>query len=243
MSSPKHTRDWNDLANVDAMWAVLSHPGMEHGNWNEGDFFRTGIEEIAEVRGMLTTLGFTECPDSALDFGCGLGRLTVALRQFCREVIGVDVSSAMIERARSLHTQCEFVHNPHSDLRVFSPQRFDLIYSRRVLQHQPSAAGILRYVSEFVRVLKPGGIAAFQIPSRVPWHHRLQPRRRVYGLLRALGFSPQLLYSWNFHPMRMTAVPEHEVRAVVERAGGRILQIAPDNSCPGDESRFYYVGR
>lgn len=243
MTAPKHTRDWNDLAQMDPMWAILTEPGKQYGNWATEEFFRTGIEEISALREVLATLGFTREPERALDFGCGLGRLTVALRQFVPEAVGVDISPAMIERASTLNPECRFVHNPYPDLRIFPSEWFDLIYSRRVLQHQGTTAEILRYVSEFVRVLKPGGVAAFQIPSRIPWLHRLQPRRRVYGVLRALRFPSNMLYRWRFHPMRMTGVPEREVCAAVVGAGGRVLLVTPDDSCPGDESRFYHVTR
>ena len=44
-------------------------------------------------------------PDAidVLDVGCGLGRLTSALARGNREVLGIDLSPAMIERARSGH--------------------------------------------------------------------------------------------------------------------------------------------
>ena len=78
--------------------------------------------------------------ESALDFGCGLGRLTRALSRRFESAIGLDLSETMVERARNLNAAvrgCEFRVNTWPDLRDFSEQSFDLVYSGRVLQHLP----------------------------------------------------------------------------------------------------------
>jgi SAM-dependent methyltransferase len=244
MNPPRHTQGWNDLAGLDPMWAVLSEPGKRYGKWDEAEFFRTGKEEIDQLHRFLVTLGFTRDFASSLDFGCGLGRLTVALRQFSGEAIGVDISPDMIERARSINPTCQFIHNPYYDLRIFPAERFDLIYSRRVLQHQPSAAAVLRYVSEFVRILKPGGVAAFQVPARIPLRNRIQPKRRIYALLRTVGIAPHILYRLGLHPMSMVAASADAVEATIRAAKGRVLSVELDYvSCPGVSSNFFYVSK
>ncbi len=241
MSLAEHRRDWDDLSALDPMWAVLSEPERQFDRWSPDEFFSTGADEVARLRGRLLALG---CPDtfgSALDFGCGLGRLTRALTACCGEVIGVDISEQMISRARSLTPACQFVHNPYYDLRIFPPNRFDLVYTCRVLQHQRSAKLILEHVSELIRVVKPGGIAAFQIPCNVPYMHRLQPRRRVYELLRGMGLPARFLYRLNLVPMCMTSASVKSVVSAVEKSGGRVLSVNADDSCPGVESKFYYA--
>ena len=55
-----------------------------------------------------------------------------------------------------------------------------------VLQHVPDREAIESYVREFCRVLRPGGLAVFPLPSHIPAIFRLQWRRRLYlGLRRA----------------------------------------------------------
>jgi SAM-dependent methyltransferase len=107
---------------------------------------------------------------SALDFGCGIGRLTHALAEHFDQVYGVDISPGMIELAR-LHNRkgarVEYVCNPDTRLGEFANGSIDMIYSWITLQHvRPRFAR--RYMSEFLRVLAPGGLLLFQYPSKPP---------------------------------------------------------------------------
>lgn len=59
---------------------------------------------------------------------------------------------------------CEYVVNDSNDLCRFDNNTFDFICSSLVLQHiWPEASKI--YMAEFVRVLRPGGLLFFQLPS------------------------------------------------------------------------------
>src|SRR5262249_53742407 len=57
----------------------------------------------------------------------------------------------------------EFVHSVSREL-PFRDGVFDLVISLIVLQHVPAALSV-RYLLEFARVLRPGGVMAFQLPS------------------------------------------------------------------------------
>ena len=70
---------WDELGRRDAMWAVLSGPLEGRRSWNRDDFFRTGVEEVAAVLRRTTQLGALPHLGRALDFGCGIGRLSQAL--------------------------------------------------------------------------------------------------------------------------------------------------------------------
>lgn len=161
---------WTKLGDVDPLWAILSDPDKENGQWNQSEFFATGVEEIAQFRERLASLGITlPGGGAALDFGCGVGRLTQALSQWHDEAHGVDISGPMITKGRELaqaHPNCTLHLNQNQHLGLFPDQRFDFVYSRIVLQHmEPQLAQ--NYIREFIRVLKPGGICAFQVPSTV----------------------------------------------------------------------------
>ncbi|OLE97248.1 MAG: hypothetical protein AUG75_10580, partial [Cyanobacteria bacterium 13_1_20CM_4_61_6] len=104
---------------------------------------------------------------SALDFGCGVGRLTQALAPHFDRVVGVDISPNMIQLATDVNRfpgHVSYVWNQAPHLQRFADAAFDFVVSNIVLQHIPPAI-TLRYVEEFLRVLMPGGILVFQLPS------------------------------------------------------------------------------
>jgi len=239
MDLSRQQRDWDDLAQVDAMWAILSRPEKRNQRWETPDFFATGITEAEEIQTSAASFGFTGRFHFALDFGCGWGRVTRALQSFCDEVTGVDISPEMLRDARTHAPGCTFVHCSDEHLGCFPTERFDLIYTRRVLQHQRTTGIILQYVGELMRVLKPGGFAEVQVPASLAFRHRLQPKRRLYDLLRSAGASAEMLHRRGLNPIAMNAASPETVCAVVEQFGGRVLKIADDDSAP--QSKTYYI--
>jgi SAM-dependent methyltransferase len=240
----RQERDWDDLALFDPLWAVLSEtqPG---GHWQLDRFFARGEADVEAVLQAALELGFDGPTKRALDFGCGVGRLTRALGDLFDEVVGVDISERMLMHARWLNVDrpaLHFVVNRRPDLRLFEDGTFDLVLSFVVLQHVGSGEQALAYVREFVRVTRPGGLVAFQLPSPLGARSRLQARRRAYGVLRVLGFRPDFLHRrLRLNPMRMVGVPEKEVRRAIEASGGRLPRADPDELAPGIPGYRYYV--
>ena len=101
----RHRRDWEELAAVDPLWAILAAPERRWGRWPLEEFFATGEEEIAQVLDVASGLGYPTQHERALDFGCGVGRLTRALSGRFREAVGIDISEEMIRLARELSPQ------------------------------------------------------------------------------------------------------------------------------------------
>jgi SAM-dependent methyltransferase len=241
-------RQWDDMASEDPFWVVLATDRGKHGGWEAEDFFRTGESEISGVIDHAECLGRPVRRERALDFGCGLGRATRAIGSRFRQVVGVDISEAMIVRARELNADqraCNFVLNRRADLSSFADGAFDLVYAGRVLQHQSSREAIDRYLSELVRVLDPEGLLVFQLPRTLPLALRLQPRRKLFLGLHRLGLSTRTLY-WRLglHPLRMHSLPEERVRRIVAREGARVLKLVvrrdPDY---GFQDGLYFVGK
>lgn len=206
------------MAAADPMRAITA----ERKQWDMEEFFATAKPHMDELFSVAASIGAPQQFDRALDFGCGAGRFARYLSSRFTESWGVDVSTEMIDLARRYCPQCKFHLNTAADLSIFPDAHFDLIFSFLVLQHLPTQDLIEQYIREFLRILKPGGLAAFQVPDHLSLRWRIQPRRRLYGLLRQIGFSPDRLHRWNLLPMRLTAIPEHRVRSIVFVSGGEV---------------------
>jgi SAM-dependent methyltransferase len=182
----------------------------------EKDFFASGASDVDWAKRQIEQVGLPWGGETALDFGCGPGRITAALVPYFRTAIGVDVSPRMVRLAESLTPHpdsCQFLVNARPDLRAFRSGAFDLVYSNHVLQHFPHPL-IRAYLEEFARVLRPGGVLALQLqgevrlrganllpPETVAFVFRHLDRRSVTG---ARG-GPM----WEVHWMRPATVRWH----------------------------------
>jgi SAM-dependent methyltransferase len=231
-----HFRDWEEMAAQDPFWAVLT--GKR--DWELEEFFASGEADVAELLSAAERLGVPRERLRALDFGCGVGRVTRHLGKYFAECWGVDVSQTMLQLAEKHNPDCRFHLNRRSDLRDFPESHFDLVYSVIVLQHQPDLQMIENYIREFIRILRPQGLLAFHLPSRIPFRYWLAPRRRAYRVLHAAGVGPERLRNWKLFPMRMTAVRPERVQSVIECAEGRLMLAEPHRASGPIPSRMYY---
>jgi SAM-dependent methyltransferase len=238
-------KDWEELAELDAHWAVASLPGRRFGRWDQKEFYARGERSVEEVIKTARELGHPKSFGAALDFGCGLGRLSRPLASHFQRVIGFDISQRMVAAATQEHrsaTNCSFVANPQGDLRLFRDSSFDFIYAKLVLGHQPSTAVILHYITEFVRLLSPGGLVTFGVPSAIPLHHRLQLQRRLYAVLRRIAIPSRFLYNrLGLHSIRLRAVPEAEIEKALEASGARLLRVESTRAKGGVRNATYYA--
>jgi SAM-dependent methyltransferase len=206
-------QEWEDLAQLDPFWAILSDSRMQFRRWSREEFFASGEREIASLMS-----------------GCGIGRLSRALLSYFPEVYGIDISSEMIRLAKQYTPSCVFLLNRRDDLTLFPDNFFDCVYSNIVLQHQRTKHIARSYITEFLRVVKVGGTVVFQMPYKLSLRDALQPRRRLYSLLKAAGIPAEFLYNQlHLNPMRTISLSSSDVRAVISSAGGHLMQAHLDN--------------
>jgi SAM-dependent methyltransferase len=163
---------WEQHARRDPLWAVLSDGAKRDGQWDSAAFFETGVTEIGSLLRDLDAQGILFDRGAALDFGCGVGRLTQALAPHFARAVGVDISPGMLEvagRRNRFPERVSYVSNQTADLHVFQDRTFDFLVSLIVLQHLPPDIAV-GYLREFFRVLAPAGVLVFQLPS-----HRRRP--------------------------------------------------------------------
>jgi SAM-dependent methyltransferase len=229
-------RTYESFGRDDATYAVLSQERYRH--CTREDIVAHGEKEIAKVLAYLRTLPHPLTQGKALDFGCGVGRLSQALAPHFASVVGVDIADSMIERARlwnAFGERVEYRVNSTDDLRWLADNSFDFVYSNITLQHIPPEASC-RYIREFVRVLRGGGIGLFQVPSGVPfrsslgaWLYRLRRihLRRFWKILRG-RYAVEIHY-----------VPRQQVERLIMESGGRVLDVV-DVSAHRREENFRY---
>jgi ubiquinone/menaquinone biosynthesis C-methylase UbiE len=216
----RHT--WDQLGEIDPLWAILSSPGKRGNRWDLESFFAKGRHEIDELLRVIANR-FPDVPRScALDFGCGVGRLTRSLAAHFGRVIGVDVAESMIRHAKKLNSgirNCEFVLNERNDLKAIESGSVDFIYSALVLQHiaPPHSE---RYLHEFVRVLSSQGLVMFQVidqagESIIGRLSRIVPDPLIEAY-RCIRYGQQRIKIYEF--------PAKRIHEAVSRAGAQVIQ-------------------
>ncbi len=218
----KHSQEWEALARTDPLWAILSAPDKRFNRWTLAEFLAEGEKEISSLMAEAERLSLPAHKEIAIDFGCGVGRLTSALRSHFALCYGVDISPGMLEQARKIAPLCEFREG--DSLSSFADDTADLIYSSLVLQHQPDPRSAIALIADMVRVLRPGGLLVFQIPSHIRLLKRIHLRRRLYRIARALSVSHDFLYSrLHLSPIRMQSLSGDTVTRTVTASCGRVL--------------------
>jgi SAM-dependent methyltransferase len=230
---------------MDPLWAILSAPQHRFRRWDLDAFMQSGASDVAALLKMIDRYQPTIQRKRALDFGCGVGRLTRALAAHFERCDGVDISSEMIRHARELNSD---VPNAHFDLNsdslaLFENDTFDLIYTSIVLQHIPDRYLIFRYISEFLRVLAQSGMLVFQLPAHLSLRHRVQLRPRLYAALLDVGLPENVLYNHlHLHPIRMNWIAEADVRAHLASLKANVVDVELQHgSSAGYTSALYFV--
>lgn len=227
-------KNWEQFAKTDPLFFIASHPGKDSGRWEPEEFFATGRIEVDDMMSHVIEVG--DCGRAkALDFGCGFGRISRALAEHFDSVTGVDVAAPMIEGAREHNRdqpKCEFVLNTGQDLSLFADGSFDLVFTVAVLQHMEPQYS-LGYMTEFVRVAKPGGIVAFQVPDPLKYQQlKLSLPDPVVAFGRRLRRPRGPL-------MEMYGLSRDQVEAAVRNRGGQIVSATEKNSSPTHPGMLY----
>jgi len=200
----------------------------------------TILERICEAAGV-------KPGTRALDVACGPGIVVEALARHGGEVVGCDVTPAMLEKARA-RTASAALKNVafvpgRAEALPFENEYFDVVVSRSAVHHfaQPAAA-----IGEMARVLKRGGrVVTVDVMSaeaasdaglhnaleiiRDPSHVRMLPRTELHRLLAESGLAVDRCITWVNHRefgewMKIVSAPERigplkVVMAALARAG------------------------
>ena len=158
---------WEYYGNKDPYFGVLASDEFRRERLEEGSraqFFQSGQDHIDFVLDTAAEHFGRISPRRALDFGCGVGRLTLPLARRCAHVIGVDVSPSMLDEARVNSREAglsnvEFA--PSDDALTHVDGTFDLVHSYIVFQHIEPRRGA-RIFHHMVNRLAEGGLGIVQ---------------------------------------------------------------------------------
>jgi Trans-aconitate methyltransferase len=228
----RSSQDWENLAQQEPFFAVLTEDRFLRDRMSDDDreaFFASGDADIAHLFDLIYSPGSPGSPGfaprSALDFGCGVGRLTRALTKRVGRVSGVDVAPSMLRIARENVPSATFSS-------MIPAERFDLIVSLIVFQHIPVVRGEA-LLGELLDRLADDGVAALHftfrrpgsslrriaraVRARVPLVHRIAQRIR--------GERPMPYMQMNeYDPARVIAVMRNhgcaEPRVIPTNHGG-----------------------
>jgi SAM-dependent methyltransferase len=185
------------------------------------DLYAAGTVAIDELMRYVGTTGIGFERGRALDFGCGIGHTAQALTRHFSRVDGIELSSSMVELAESYNQagdRCRYHLHRMQHLGPFADDTFDVVFSDGALLHlRPDNQ--LRFITEFLRVLRPGGIAVFDVASRYT-----SPLNRLRWRVAPRAASRRRTFEGE--PFCLRAA---EVRLQVELVGARV---AADRDLP-----------
>jgi SAM-dependent methyltransferase len=227
----RHAKDWEELARREPYFAVLTNEGflgVEGNSVATTAFFDTGESDIAELLGAITSLLGQEVPlTSSLDFGCGVGRLTIPLARRAGRVFACDVAPTMLAHARKNVEDAELQNVTFigsDELAGLSPGQFDFVCSLLVLQHVPPAVGY-PLIRTLLNLLAPGGIAALHITFERPGGRLRRFARWIRGRSRFVHTVASVVRkdSLRLPYMQMNEYDERVVYGDADSAGAQII--------------------
>lgn len=197
---------WKRFGEVDPYFGVVTHSQYHSQTLTDhvrNEFFRSGERHVRILMKTLREINPGFSPTRAIDFGCGVGRLTLPLAREAASVLGVDVSPGMLSEAQKNATE-RGVSNVKFARQVSG--RFDLVHSFIVLQHIPPRRG-LPIVRDLVSRVERGGMIVLQVTYYASVWRKLRTRvervdpiiKRAHNLVigRALNYPAITMYCYS----------------------------------------------
>lgn len=218
-------RDWSLLGAKDPYYGVLADERFRSDaiEQNRDGFMQSGEDYVrSQLADLERALG-SFSRRRALDFGCGVGRLTLPLALRFNEVIGLDVAPAMLAEAE-INRQRTGVLNAEFRLSDDSLSQasgeFDFVHTYIVLQHIPVGRG-MHIIRELIRRVAAGGVISL--------HFSLGRRESVlqsfaYGLRRYIPGAQRMANYLRQRPsweplMQMNQYSIEDVLALMSESG------------------------
>jgi SAM-dependent methyltransferase len=219
------TRQWERYGAVDPYYGVLSEPEFHHSRLDAAArerFFESGRRCVAGTLAAIESLaGADFACRAALDYGCGVGRLTLPLAERCERVYGVDVSPSMLREAErnARHMKLGNVDWIPAERLDELSGAYDLVHSFLVFQHIPVREGE-RIFAKLVRGLRPGGLGSIQValrpshPAAGAFHWTVKTVPLAYNVVNVAQGR-----AWSYPHMQMNHYSLNRLGRLLAQAG------------------------
>ena len=225
---------WSHLGAAEPHFSVLTQreylSGQRDGElkafWESGERDVWVLERILERHGMVGLSGAT-----CVEYGCGVGRVALALAAKCAQVHAYDISPTHLGQARARAAQLAAANVRFHETTERLPDALepcDLFYSRIVFQHNPPIV-IAELIRTALRSLRPGAIAVFQVPTYISGY-RFEAQR--------------WLEADHAFEMQAHCLPQWKVFRLIEECAGIVLEVREDDAVGrGDSLSNVFVVR
>ncbi|MGX7952492.1 class I SAM-dependent methyltransferase [Tsuneonella sp. HG249] len=213
-------QDWKAFGEENPYFGVLSRPEYSGRTLAEplrDEFFASGDVHVRQLIEVLKNLFGDIAIGNALDFGCGVGRITQAMGREFDSVVGLDIAPGMLAEARRnalANCQENLTYANSLDQNFLQPESYDLVHSYIVLQHIPVACGE-PIIEQLIKSVRAGGIGALHmtiLPATGRFKSSLRNFVKRNRVLRTFG-NLAMGRSWNSLAMEMN---HYRVERIIE---------------------------
>jgi 2-polyprenyl-3-methyl-5-hydroxy-6-metoxy-1,4-benzoquinol methylase len=184
-------KHWEEWGAQDPYFGVLNMDRFRFDSINETrtEFFESGEAFIRSLLGQRKSLvAHQESHIRALDFGCGVGRLSIPLARRFEQVVAIDISESMLREAEKNCTLAGLSNvtflKSDDTMRALTGS-FDFVVSYIVLQHIPRVRGY-RIIDRLLASVRPGGRAMIHVSLRRQFN---LVRRAIYFAKHRIPFA------------------------------------------------------
>jgi SAM-dependent methyltransferase len=219
-------RFWREAGETRPHHSVITNEAFrpERIARNLDAFLGGGRHEVGNLLAMLARQGLGPADfRHVVDYGCGVGRMTLELARHFAQVSALDISEPHMRLAAHAVREAGLsnVHFATVSVEALLPATgFDLWFSVLVLQHNPPPVA-LRTLDLAFEQLAPGGLAVFQVP--------VYRRGYRFVLDEQLAGEPV---------MEMHVLPQRDILELAAAHGCRLLELRDDTHVVAQSSEW-----
>lgn len=144
------------------------HSGVDFSDSSEVEVYDSYMQKLRDMTPEVTKMKEAlqlGANDIVLDIGTGTGEMAIGLAAYCKQVVAIDISPAMVEYAKqkAIKRQCSNITFQQAGFLTFvpPPHSLDRIISQFALHHLPDFWKSVA-LKQIYSALKPGGVFFLQ---------------------------------------------------------------------------------